>query len=316
MSAAVKKFFFRHLNAVLLTLVLVVFSIALGAYSEYFFTVKNIKNLLEANAYRLILATGMSIVVASGAIDLSAGAVLSLSGIVMAMCSQTGIPAILSILLGIIAGAGMGGANGLVIAKTKINPLIVTLAAMSIYRGLALILTKGTPITKLPIDFLYWGRSDVDKLNPPLLMALVLFLFAIPLMHRTKFGTYIMSLGGNAEALRRQGVNTDMCRVSAHVLMGIYAAIVGLIVTARLNTAEANAGLNMEIDAITAAIMGGTPLSGGKISLYGTFVSILLLGVIRNGLTILAVSSYYQQFIIGVLLLVAVTLAKLRQKEK
>lgn len=316
MNIAAKKFFYRHINATLLTLVLVAFCIALGMYSEYFFTLKNIKNLFESNSYRLILATGMSIVVASGAIDLSAGAVLSLSGIVMAMACQSGASVALSILLGILAGAGMGGANGLVIAKTKINPLIVTLAAMSIYRGLALILTKGSPITKFPASFLYWGRSDVEKLNPPLVMAILLFAIAIPLMYRTKFGIYITGLGGNLEALRRQGVNTSACRISAHVLMGVYAAVVGLIVTARLNTAEANAGLNMEIDAITAAIMGGTPLSGGKISLYGTFISILLLGVIRNGLTILAVNSYYQQFIVGGLLLVSVTLAKLRQREK
>jgi ribose/xylose/arabinose/galactoside ABC-type transport system permease subunit len=175
-------------------------------------------------------------------------------------------------------------------------------------------LTKGIPITKLPSAFLFFGRSDVDRLNPPLWLAFGLLMLLAPLLFRTKWGQYVMALGGNEEALRRQGVATDRYRMYAHMMAGFTAAVTGLIITARLNSAEANAGLGMEVDAITAVILGGTSLSGGRASLFGTSVAVILLGSIRNALTILSISSYYQQFVMGLLLLLSVLLAKWREQ--
>ncbi len=298
----------------LLAAVFLLFVITLSFLSDHFLTWKNIKNIAEANSFRLLLALGMTVVMSSAAIDLSAGSIVSLSGIIMAGLIGVGWDVSLAIVIGLIGGIVMGALNGYVIAKSRLSPFIVTLAFMSIYRGLSLIVTEGIPITKLPAAFRFWGRSYIDKLNPPLIIAAVVFLFLIPFMSRTKPGQYILASGGSEEALRRQGVNTSFYRVLAHAMLGLTAAITGLIVTARLNSAEANAGIGMDIDAITAVIMGGTPLSGGRAHLVGSLIAVLLLGTIRNGLTILSVSSYYQQFFSGVLLLVSVLLAKRREQ--
>lgn len=298
----------------LLAAVFLLFVITLSFLSDHFLTWKNLKNIAEANSFRLLLALGMTVVMSSAAIDLSAGSIVSLSGIIMAGLISVGWDVSLAIVIGLIGGIVMGALNGYVIAKSRLSPFIVTLAFMSIYRGLSLIVTEGIPITKLPAAFRFWGRSDIDKLNPPLIIAAVVFLFLIPFMSRTKPGQYILASGGSEEALRRQGVNTSFYRVLAHAMLGFTAAITGLIVTARLNSAEANAGIGMDIDAITAVIMGGTPLSGGRAHLVGSLIAVLLLGTIRNGLTILSVSSYYQQFFSGVLLLVSVLLAKRREQ--
>lgn len=298
----------------LLAAVFLLFVIVLSFLSDHFLTWKNLKNIAEANSFRLLLALGMTVVMSSAAIDLSAGSIVSLSGIIMAGLISIGWDVSVAIVIGLIGGILMGALNGYVIAKSRLSPFIVTLAFMSIYRGLSLIVTEGIPITKLPAAFRFWGRSDIDKLNPPLIIAAVAFLFLIPFMARTKPGQYILASGGSEEALRRQGVNTAFYRVLAHAILGFTAAITGLIVTARLNSAEANAGIGMDIDAITAVIMGGTPLSGGRAHLVGSLIAVLLLGTIRNGLTIMSVSSYYQQFFSGVLLLVSVLLAKRREQ--
>ncbi|NLK58052.1 MAG: ABC transporter permease [Tissierellia bacterium] len=308
-----RRLYERHTTEFLLTGVLLLVGIALTLYSPHFLTAKNLKNILEAISFRLILALGMNIVITSGAIDLSAGSMVSLSGIMAAMSVKAGAPVPLALGIGILSGALMGLINGYAITRTKISPFIITLAFMSVYRGLSLIFTKGIPITLFPAAFLFWGRSDVFRINPPLILGIVTFVVLLPLVYHTKWGQYMMALGGNEEALRRQGIPTSRYRISAHMVLGVLAAVTGIIVTARLNSAEANAGLNMEIDAITAVIMGGTPLTGGNANVYGTFIAVLLLGVIRNGLTILSVSSFYQQFLIGVLLLFSVIMAKKRK---
>ncbi len=175
-------------------------------------------------------------------------------------------------------------------------------------------ITQGIPITKLPQAFRDIGCGDILAMESGVTMAVVATLLLIPLFYYTKWGTYLMSLGGNPEALKRSGVNTGLYRITCFALMGALSAISGIIVTARLNSAEANAGLNMEMDAICAVIMGGTALHGGYGNLLGTVVAVFLLGLIRNGLTIMSVSSYYQQFVTGAILLCAVIVAELRER--
>ena len=304
----------RYSSVLFLLLCCLLLSAYLGFNTSFFFTWKNLVNILEAISYRTILAVGMTFIIASGAIDLSVGSILSLSSIVMALCLKGGLPTAAAILIGIAAGGVLGGINGTLVHITRINALIITLATSFLYRGLSLILTRGTPITKFPDAFRTFGYGDIFGMESGVTMALILLVLAFPLMYRMRCGHYIQSLGSNPEALKRCGVKTAPYRIGCFAAMGMLAALAGVIITARLNSAEPNAGLDMEMDAITAVIMGGTPLSGGTASLFGTAVAVFLLGLIRNGLTLLSVPSFYQQFTTGALLLFAVITAELKER--
>ena len=279
----------KHATPLLLLGVCVLVILFLSVRTQSFFSMKNVVNILEANSYRLILAAGMMLIISSGAIDLSVGAIVSVSAILMAKALKAELPLALCICIGLTAGALFGAVNGSLIHFTRINPFIVTLATSFMYRGLSLIITGGTPITK--------------------------FLLMIPLFYYMRWGSYLRTMGGNPEALRRSGVRVAVYRVSSFALMGLLSAVVGIIITARLNSAEPNAGLNMEMDAICAVIMGGTSLHGGDGSLAGTVIAVFLMGLIRNGLTIMSVSPYYQQFITGAILLLAAVISELRSRK-
>lgn len=299
-------------------LLLVAFCIVLGVFlslrTDSFFSVKNLINILEANSYRMILAVGMMCVITSGAIDLSVGSILSFSAICMAVGLRAGVSVESCALLALLTGTVLGTVNGVLVHSTRINAFIITLATSYMYRGLSLIVTRGTPITKLPAAFRALGCGDIFGMESGVTAAAIVVLLMIPLFYKMRWGSYIASLGGNPEALRRCGVATGRYRISVFALSGFLAALAGIIVTARLNSAEANAGLNMEMDAICAVIMGGTALHGGSGSLPGTVIAVFLMGMIRNGLTVLSVSSYYQQFLTGAMLLCAVVAAELRSR--
>lgn len=311
-----KKWCSRQSAPLLLAAVCLVMMAFLSVETQSFFSWKNVVNILEANSYRLILACGMMCVIASGAIDLSTGSILSFSAICMASALQAGAPAWAGILVALAAGAAMGAVNGLLIQVTRINAFIITLATSFMYRGLSLMVTQGIPITKLPQSFRDFGCGDVFGMESGVTMAFAVIVLLIPAFYFMRWGHYLTSLGGNPEALKRSGVAIGRYRVSAFALMGFLSALAGIIITARLNSAEANAGLNMEMDAICAVIMGGTALHGGSGSLAGTVIAVFLMGLIRNGLTIMSVSSYYQQFITGAMLLCAVVAAELRERRR
>lgn len=313
MKNNINAFSNKYASIILMYFILIIITIFLSIKAPYFLTWKNFINILEANSYKMILAIGMTFIISSGAIDLSVGSIISLSAIVMAMSMKSGYSVLGGILIGITVGIILGFFNGTIIHLTGINSLIITLATASIFRGLSLILTKGTPITKFDPLFLYLGTGDLFGMEPGVCFAIVILVIAIPLMYSMKWGNYLKTLGGNEKALKRTGVRTGWYRVSSYIYMGVMASIVGIIITARLNSAEPNAGLGMELDAVTAVIMGGTPLSGGKASLAGTVIAVFLLGLIRNGLTIMSVSSFYQQFVTGSILLFAILIAEIKE---
>lgn len=313
MTDRVKYFLYKYASLILLMVILAVIICFLSVKTTHFFTVKNFINILEANGYKVILAVGMTFIIASGGIDLSIGSIISLSAILMAIGMKTEFNFVGGIIICVLAGALMGFFNGSLIHFTGINSLIITLATASIFRGISLILTEGTPITKFDPRFLFIGNGKIMNMQPSVSIAIVVVLISAVLMYKMKWGHYLKSLGANEIALKRTGIRTGFYKISSYIYMGVLAAIVGIILTARLNSAEPNAGLSMEIDAITAVIMGGTPISGGKASLVGTVIAVFLLGFIRNGLTIMSVSSSYQQFVTGTILLVSILIAKIKE---
>ena len=312
----IKKFV--RLNSATLLLLLFCFLLALfiGVTTGKYFDIVNTFNILEANSFRMLLAIGMMLVIASGAIDLSIGSVLSLSAMILAVSLHAGLPVWLCIVVGLLAGTILGIVNGAIISITKINAFIITLGTAFLFRGLSLIISRGTPVTRLPEAFRSFGSGEVLGLEAGVFYAVAAVFIAYVIFYKMKWGHYVSSLGGNAAALRRCGVKISRYRISVFAVSGFLAALAGMIITARLNSAEANAGLNMEMDAICAVVMGGTVLYGGKGNVIGTVIAVFLLGMIRNSLTLLSISSYYQQFITGAILLLAVIVAEYRERKK
>jgi ribose transport system permease protein len=254
----------EQFSQILLALLLIIMIVLLNQASPFFMTWDNWRNILDQTALLVIISLGMTFVISTSGIDLSVGAITALSGVCMALALHAGLPVELSIFLGLVVGAAAGLFNGLLISNLNISPLIVTLAAMSVTRGIALILTKGIPIYGFHAAFTWWGSGHIGPINPPILMAILLTILAAVVLNKTKLGYYTLALGGNEEALRRSGVAHKTYKTIVYIISGFTAAIGGLVVTARLNTAEPLAGWMFELDAIAAVVLGGTDLKGGE----------------------------------------------------
>lgn len=233
-----KKWMSKYSQQLFLSAVLLIICAVLAGKSEYFFTWKNIRNILEAASYRMILAVGMTFVIASGVMDLSAGSIVSLCGVLTALALHGGIEIWAAVLTGIAAGGLMGALNGALIHCTGINFFVLTLASGGMLRGISLMITDGKPITKFGKAFMQLGIGRIGEFQFPVLFALTLILLSSPLMFHVKWGNYVQALGGSETALKRSGVRTGFYRISVHVFLGITAAVTAVIITARLNSAE------------------------------------------------------------------------------
>lgn len=286
-------------------LALLGFSALFAFLSPHFWSLGNLRSIAEQSSINLIAAVGMTFVVASAGIDLSSGAVVALSGVVMALSLREGWGMGVTIGLGLGTGALIGLANALLVVRARITPFMATLTTMNLIAGATLILTQGIPIYGFSARFAWLGRGSVAGVPVSAAAAAVFTVIGV-LALRTRLGVYALALGGNEEALRRSGVPADLYKGALYVFSGICASAASVIMTAKLNSAEPLAGTMMEMNAIATVVLGGTRLQGGFASITGTLLAGLLLGVIRNGLVLIGVSSYYQQFVTGAILLTAV----------
>ena len=286
-------------------LALLGFAALFSFLSPHFWSLGNLRSIAEQSSINLIAAVGMTFVVASAGIDLSSGAVVALSGVVMALSLREGWGVGVTIGLGLGTGALIGLANALLVVRARITPFMATLTTMNLIAGATLILTQGIPIYGFSARFAWLGRGSVAGV-PVSAAAAAAFTVIGALALRTRLGVYALALGGNEEALRRSGVPADLYKGALYVFSGICASAASVIMTAKLNSAEPLAGTMMEMNAIATVVLGGTRLQGGFASIAGTLLAGLLLGVIRNGLVLIGVSSYYQQFVTGAILLTAV----------
>lgn len=299
---------------ILLCCALLLMIAVLSVASPFFWQWENLRNILDQSAVLIIISIGMTIVIASGGIDLSVGAVAALSGVVAAICLKLGVPVVVAVLAAMGVGALTGMANGGLISCLNLNPFIVTLGTSSIARGVALILTQGIPIYGFASSFTWLGKGFIMGLPVPVWLATITAALGAVTVNCTKLGYYALAMGGNEEALRRTGVSVSRYKTAVYAICGLTASLAGIIVTTRLNTAEPTAGWMFELEAIAATVLGGTSMKGGVSSTTGTVIACLLLGVLHNGLTILSIHSYYQQLLIGVIILVSVVLSELRAK--
>lgn len=281
-----------------------------------FLTSKNLFNILRQNASNLFLATGMTMVIILGGIDLSVGSVIALSGCVAAGCVMyLGLPEAVGFLAAIIVGALVGMFNGFVICKTEIPPFIVTLASMNITKGIALVYTQGSPIRCMTDAFKFPGAGYVGPIPTPVILMLIIFIIAICMVNRTQLGRHIYAVGGNAQAARFSGINVSKVKFIVYTYTGIMAGIAGVVVASRLYSGQPTAGDGAEMDAIAAVVVGGTSMSGGSGRLGGTLIGVLIIGVLNNGLNLLGVDSNWQYIVKGLVILLAVYVDFLRNKK-
>src|SRR5262249_3962477 len=252
----------------------------------------------------------------SGGIDLSVGSTLAVAGVVLAMALKAGWALPLAVLAAIGAGAAIGAANGAGIAFGRLPPFIITLGMMSVARGAGLLLTDGRPVSGFDERFRRLATGHLLGVPAPIVLTIVLYVLAHLILSRTRFGRYVYGIGGNEEATRLSGVAVRFHKTMVYVVSGVASAVAAVLLAARLNTAQPIAGINYELDAIAATVIGGTSLSGGEGSLGGTIIGALTMGVLRNGLNLLGVSSFLQQLVIGVVIIAAVLVDRLLKERR
>lgn len=273
-----------------------------------FLTLNNLFNILRQVSINALIAFGMTFVILTGGIDLSVGSILALSSAFVAGLMTDGTSALIAVMAGLIVGAVMGALNGMVISLGKVAPFIATLATMTIFRGLTLVYTDGKPITGLSQGgwFELFGRGYFWIFPVPVLTMLIAFAVLYFILKKTTFGRYTYAIGGNEEAAKLMGIQVNKVKIMIYSLSGLMAALAGIILTSRLNSAQPTAGTSYELDAIAAVVLGGTSLSGGRGWIVGTLIGALIIGTLNNGLNLLGVSSFFQLVVKGLVILFAV----------
>jgi ribose transport system permease protein len=308
----VSKFFSRYGSFG----VLFVITLAMSLANKSFLTVPNLINVARQVSINTIIAAGMTFIIITAGIDLSVGSLVALSSCVAMIVIEATGSSLLGICTGILIGGAAGAFNGAFVAWAGIPPFIVTLAGLTIYRGIALIITGGTPIIRFEGGFRSLGQGALLGIPVPvIIMAIVVFLMHF-LLTRTAFGTHVYSVGGNEEASRLSGIKVGKVKFQVYVMGGMLTALAGMVLMGRLSSAQPNTGEGFELDAIAAVILGGTSLMGGRGTIWGTLVGAFIIGILNNGFNLMAVDAHFQLVAKGVIILLAVLLDRYLKRNK
>ena len=290
---------------------LVAICLVFGLLSDVFFTERNLINILQQSSINACVAIGMTMVIISGGIDLSVGPVAACAGVLSATLLVSGYSVFIAIPAGLLVGLLCGAFNGALIAYGGLQPFIVTLGTLSLFRALALIYTGGNPILGVPNTFRRLFASEIGIFPVPVVVVAVLVVVGSVLLARTPLGEYIFAVGGNEEAARISGVPIASTKIAAYAMSGFLAALAAIILIARLGAAEPTLGNLWELEAIAASAIGGASLMGGKGSILGTILGAIVLGAMRNGLTLLNVQAFYQLLATGIIIILAMLVDRL-----
>ncbi|MDW7755322.1 MAG: ABC transporter permease [Brevefilum sp.] len=304
------------LREFILLMVIIVFGIAMSISTPVFFTRLNLEAILMALSVEATIAVGMVILLVSGGLDLSVGSTMAFVGVVTGLVLVAGVGAIPAILIGLLAGLGVGLINGLLIAKMKINPFITTLGTMITARGLLLILARGRAVLNLPASFTVIGQGRLFGFQYPIYVLLFLVIGGDLFLRNLRFFRQSYYVGGNEDSARLSGINVDMVKVFNYCLVAVLAGVAGLMITARFGSSSLTVGSGIELRVITACIIGGASLNGGEGSVLGAFLGALFMGMLANSLNLLGVDVYYQNFITGLILILAVVFDVLNERRK
>ena len=284
---------------------LMIIIITFSFLSPVFFTLPNLLNILQQSSINALIALGMTLVIISGGIDLSVGPTAALSAVLGATLMIAGVPVPLAILATLGIGALCGVFSGSLIAYAGLQPFIVTLGGLSLFRAIALIYTGGSPVFGIPLSFRSLINSTLFGIPVPIVIVALIALTLWVVMNKTPLGEYILAIGGNDEAARVAGVPVKRTKVTVYVISGALASLAALILIGRLGAAEPTIGNLWELDAIAAAAIGGASLMGGKGSIFGTLIGVIILGALRNGLTLLNIQAFYQLLATGLIIIIA-----------
>jgi len=299
-----KSNLFKGFVVFALVIVVIVFSIV----TKNFATLSNLEVIFRQVSILAVLSFGMTFVISAAGIDLSVGSIIALTGILAAFAINAGMGIFMASVIGIGSGMALGFFNGILTSKVKIPPFLVTLGSMSMIRGTAMVITGTFPVPLTDRTFsLVWGNGYIGPVPAIILWAALVCVITILLYHYTPFGKYVLAVGGNETAAVYAGVKVDSIKTSVFVINGLLAGVAGMLMLARMSTARCDLGTDSAMDSITAVILGGTSLFGGKGSIVFTFIGALLLVVLSNGLVILGVDSNIQLIVKGAIVILAVS---------
>jgi ribose transport system permease protein len=293
---------------------LIVLAAGMSLVSDRFLSWENLGNIGRQVSINAIIATGMTLVIITGGIDLSVGAVMTLSMTFGAGAMLAGVPVSLSVGLALGTGLLCGAVNGALVAYARLPAIIVTLAMMEVPRGIALLYTGGYPLSNLPASFSALGRGEILGVHLPTLVMIAVIVAGHVFLTRFVAGRAFYALGGNEEAARLSGLPVNRYKAMAYVLSGFTAALAGIVLASRLMSGQPNAGIGFELDAIAAVVLGGTSIVGGRGSIVGTLIGAVTLGVLNNGLNLMSVSPYTQKILKGGVILIAIYLGSVKRE--
>ena len=296
-------------------LALILLCVVASIASPFFLSPRNILNVLRQSSINAIIAAGMTLTILTAGIDLSVGSVLALSSTTLGLLMiHQGAPSSVAIGGALILSAIVGIINGLVITRMRVPPFIATLGMMSIARGAALEMTKGYPQFGLNQDFRWMGAGQVGPIPWPVIITLIIYVLVYLMLRYTKIGLYAYGIGGNEQAVIFSGINVKRYKVVVYMLCSLLAGIAGVVLSARLDSAQPIVGEGFELDAVAAVVIGGTSLFGGEGTIWGTMVGALIMGVIRNLMNLMEVSAFWQRIVIGIVIIMAVFIDQMRRQ--
>ncbi|CAH0119235.1 Ribose import permease protein RbsC [Paenibacillus sp. CECT 9249] len=307
-----RNIFSKYGIYVVLVFLIVFFSIA----SDAFLSVDNFMNILRQVAVIGIVAVGMTFVILTAGIDLSIGAVIGVSAVLTAQLMVSGVHPVIAIIITLTAGVGIGFLNTYFIHEIKIPPLIVTLATMTVLRGVAYLITGGLPVYGFPKGFSAIGQGYVLGVPVPVIIMVVCFAIGYIVLEKTKFGRYVYGIGSNEEASRLSGVNIRKVKYITYCFCGFLSALAGIVLLSRVNSGQPIAGTGYELDVITGVVLGGVSMNGGEGRITGVITGIIIMGVLTNGMILLNISEYFQLVVKGSVLLAAVSFDYITKKRR
>lgn len=292
--------------AALLSLIVLVIFFSIAAAPNFLAT-QNLINIMMQTTVTGILSLGMTFVLVTGGIDLSIGSLIAFAGVITGAAIGNGVHPVLAVILGLLLGVVLGIVSGLLISKGKLPPFIATLGMMMFARGITLLITEGTPIyfQNAP-NFKYLSQGKLGPVPYPVFYFIILAILSHFILTKTVIGRYIFATGSNEDAARLSGIPVDKVKTFVYVYSGLFAAIAGIIMAARLNSAQPTVGEGYELDAVAAAVIGGTSLVGGEGTILGTIIGAFIMSVLKNGLNLMSISQFWQKVVMGIVIIGAV----------
>lgn len=294
---------------------LVTLAVGLSAASPHFLTGMNLASLIRQTAVINIMALGVTLVIVAGGIDLSVGSLMALAALLGCMAMEGGSSMAAGVVIGLVAGAVLGLMNGLLVTQLRINPFIVTLGTLGIFRGVALLISGGLPIHGLPKEFSYLGEGEIVGVPFVLILLVVCAAGMHFLLMHTRLGRYALATGSNPESAYYSGVPVAFHTTAAYGICGLLTGLAGMVESSRLMTGQPTAGQGYELQAIAAVVIGGGSLRGGEGGVGGTLIGAMIMGLLANGSDLLGVSPYLQQAVIGAVIILAVFLDEIRKRK-